>query len=198
MDSMIWTEEMIRAEIKRLDRITGLQGGDLPITFNKARNTLACYRHKPASFTFSIRYFQDPAFPREEALDTIRHEYAHYMDEVLYGESGHGATWKACCRRIGARPMRLYQQSADQYFRNVHKREAETQNQVVSTFQPGTTLRHPAFGIGQVLRIVQQQPQSRLEIRFDSGEVRSFSAAWCLEHCSLLSAPDAAPESAEA
>ena len=40
---MIWNEEMIRAELKRLDRKTGLNGAKLPIKFTHSKHTLGCF-----------------------------------------------------------------------------------------------------------------------------------------------------------
>lgn len=40
---MAWNEEMIRAEMKRLDRKTGLNGAKLPIKFTHAKHTLGCF-----------------------------------------------------------------------------------------------------------------------------------------------------------
>jgi len=40
----------------------------------------------------------------DEVRDTILHEIAHAIAGI---EHGHDATWKAVCRRIGARPQRL-------------------------------------------------------------------------------------------
>jgi hypothetical protein len=42
-------------------------------------------------------------------LDTVLHELAHLLDAVTNGRgrSGHGPSWKAWCRRLGARPRRL-------------------------------------------------------------------------------------------
>ena len=99
---IIWNEEEIRKELRRMDQLTGLSGATLPIRFNEAWATLGSYRligRKAGGFCFSNRYLQDPDFTPEEALDTIRHEYAHYMDYELYGNTGHGRTWKACCCR---------------------------------------------------------------------------------------------------
>ncbi|MBQ4045894.1 MAG: SprT-like domain-containing protein [Lachnospiraceae bacterium] len=100
----IWNEESIRQELRRLDHITGLHGAELPITFGKARSQLGSFhidpkKRKPKKFHFSLFYFANPEWSRESALETIQHEYAHYMDYILYGQSGHGTTWRMCCRK---------------------------------------------------------------------------------------------------
>src|SRR4051812_20322172 len=40
----------------------------------------------------------------DEVRDTILHEIAH----ALCPKDGHGARWRAICRKIGAKPMRCY------------------------------------------------------------------------------------------
>ena len=192
MEPAIWTEERIRAEIRRLDGFTGLHGYTLPIAFSNSRSVLGMFSpplNRLACFTFSNFFFQDPAFPPEEALDVIRHEYAHYMDFVLYGKSGHGPTWKACCCRVGARPFRLYRDFYTQYHRELRRQTEAQQSRILAAFAEGTTLVHPVFGPGQVVRVTQQQTQPRLEIRFAGGGTRCFSAGWCLAHCSGITAP---------
>ena len=97
MSNKVWDEERIREEFKKIDSITGLHGADLPITFGKAKHTLGCFyfhtiNKKPYKFHFPLLYFGDPEWSEASALDVIRHEYAHYMNCVLHGESGHGAS----------------------------------------------------------------------------------------------------------
>lgn len=41
---------------------------------------------------------------QENTLDTILHEIAHALDYIENKQWGHGPTWKAMCRRIGAKP----------------------------------------------------------------------------------------------
>ncbi len=112
---MNWTEETIRAEIRRLDEITGLHGATLPIVIGRAKTVLGAFSVKavrlrgkivrvPRQFTFSGYFFRHPAFSDAMAQDTIRHEYAHYMDFVLYGQLAHGKTFRACCQTVGAYP----------------------------------------------------------------------------------------------
>lgn len=69
----VWTESAIRSEMAKLDKRTGLKGAELPISFNNARCTLGLYSSiNGGSFKFSNCHFQDPNWPVEEALDTIR------------------------------------------------------------------------------------------------------------------------------
>lgn len=111
---IIWSEDRIRAEIARLDRKTGGNGASLPITFSNAKHTLGQFGiidPKGAAlmyFRFSHHWFQKPDWPEELALDTIRHEYAHYLNWIRFHGKGHDGTWKQCCRMVGARTERLY------------------------------------------------------------------------------------------
>lgn len=113
---MIWDEARIRAEIARLDGITGLSGAKLPILFFNARRTLGQFGvHDPNGaelmyFRFSHHWFQRPDWPAEHALDVIRHEYAHYVNWVRHRQSGHNSSWKKCCILVGARPERLHRE----------------------------------------------------------------------------------------
>lgn len=100
----IWNENDIRKGLARLDAKTGLAGATLPLTFGNANCTLGSYSAVGA-FRFSRKYFEDPSWSIEEALDTIRHGYAHYMDHMIYGNMGHGASWKKCCLEVWALPI---------------------------------------------------------------------------------------------
>ena len=75
----IWDEEAIRKEMERLDALTGLSGAKLPIKLTDGEHVIGCYHgDKDGRFTFSKKYFFDPDWAEEEALDTIRHEYGTY------------------------------------------------------------------------------------------------------------------------
>ena len=102
---MIWNEEMIRAELKRLDRKTGLNGAKLPIKFTHSKHTLGCFYPEKDNmrFDFSLYYLSDDSFPEEEALDLIRHEYAHFANFCLYHGTGHDRMWRKCCSDAGSR-----------------------------------------------------------------------------------------------
>ncbi len=43
-----------------------------------------------------------------ERIDTLLHEMAHAADYLETGNHGHGGSWRACARRVGCRPTRLY------------------------------------------------------------------------------------------
>jgi len=44
-----------------------------------------------------------------ERLDTLLHEMAHVADYLECGNQGHGDSWRAWARRVGARPDRIYE-----------------------------------------------------------------------------------------
>ena len=85
----MWTEEMIREEMRKLDERTGLHGSELPIVFGTAKTRVG---------GLGVR---DGKPSRAQAYDLIRHEYAHYMDVCRRGTSDHGPHWKACCQELG-------------------------------------------------------------------------------------------------
>ena len=145
--NVIWNEARVRDELKCLDRKTGLCGADIPIVFNNAKRTLGSFsthNGKAKQFCFSNHYFQNQDFPVEEAIDTIRHEYAHYMDFVLNGKLGHSTSWKQCCIRIGALPIRLYSEDRADYHRKKHEKERQ-ENAKLSTAFSGDDYRTSAF-----------------------------------------------------
>lgn len=51
----IFDEEMIRAELRRLDVITGLHGADLPIKFGKAQSYLGRFSYPSCDNPFCFR-----------------------------------------------------------------------------------------------------------------------------------------------
>jgi hypothetical protein len=44
-----------------------------------------------------------------ERVDTLLHEMAHAADYLESGNRGHGDSWRAWARRVGARPDRIYE-----------------------------------------------------------------------------------------
>ena len=125
---MIWNEEMIRAELKRLDRKAGLNGAKLPIKFTHSKHSLGCFYPEKDNmrFDFSLYYLSDDSFPEEEALDLIRHEYAHFANFCLYHGTGHDRMWRKCCSEVGAVATRCYSGIFNDYFnqRKIQKAKA--------------------------------------------------------------------------
>lgn len=57
---------------------------------------------------------------------TLMHELCHVADCVLYGQRGHGRTWKHCMRLVGRQPERCHQYDTSHVKRR-HKRVATMQ-----------------------------------------------------------------------
>lgn len=183
--NIIWNEARVRDELKCLDQKTGLCGADIPIVFNNAKRTLGSFsthNGKAKQFCFSNHYFQNQDFPVEEAIDTIRHEYAHYMDFVLNGKLGHSTSWKQCCIRIGALPIRLYSEDRADYHRKKHEKERQ-ENVKLAQFSPGTIIEHPRFGHGIVLSSAGSDSSRILQVAFSTVGQKALSASWVLNNC---------------
>ena len=115
-----WSVEKIRAVMAHLDRKTGLHGAELPMKMGKAVSYLGRYYcGERKSFYFSTHHLNDPAFRESEAIELIRHEYAHYYVDAAglrqFFRDGrayhHGPSWKYACRMVGARGGRVYGES---------------------------------------------------------------------------------------
>ena len=189
---MKWDVERIRAEIARLDALTGLNGRDMLIQIGAARQTLGCFSAKSKDsmfFRFSAHFFEADSFSNAEALDTIAHEYAHYMDYVLNGPNlSHGESWKACCRIVGARPMRLYQPAVNSLHLAKERAESEEMrrmDEMAARFAINGEVIHAVYGRGKIRDIVTDGKNSRIMIAFPSAGVKTFSLGWMAEHCRI-------------
>lgn len=180
---MNWNEASIRKELARLDEKTGLNGASLPIHFNNAKRTLGMYGPKNGGvFCFSNYYFQDPEWPVEEALDTIRHEYAHHMDHVIYGNLGHGATWKHCCLSVGALPIRLYTDQRAKYHQHKHAEEKKLSEQF-DGYRIGCCIDHPVYGVGTIKAITGESVSRNITVNFSSVGIKKLGLAWVDKNC---------------
>ena len=179
----IWTEYRIRQELRALDRKTGLKGAELPIRFtNNEKATLGKYSSAEGGcLYFSNYWFQNPTWSRKMAVDTIRHEYAHYMCRQRYGArgSGHGPAWKNCCREIGAMTSRLYSERIGNI--SYHLQQAEDQKQMrLNSFQKGVTILHPQYGAGTIEAL--DAPKC-VTINFDTVGQKRLSLEWVDKNC---------------
>ena len=179
----VWTEERIRDELAKLDKITGLHGKVLPIIFNNRKRTLGMFSSQDnGKFFFSNHYFQDENWPAELAVETIRHEYAHYMDYELYGNLGHGPTWKACCTKVGIAASRLYNPKKEEYY---HEKEAKEQAKlnIIESFAYGDIITHPRFGKGMIRGFIGKESDKIAVVDFDNIGIKRMSLLWIDEHC---------------
>lgn len=181
--NQIWNEARIRAEIRRLDRMTGLHGSELQIKFTRSHRTLGSYTayDRNPYFEFSAFHFDNPAIPDEMKLDVIRHEYAHYMEHMLYNQVSHSATWKKCCGEVDAYPHRLYSPAIEKHYTNLHRKEAEKARQY-DAYTVGGTVRHPVFGAGRITAVLPSRHDRILEIAFPCG-VKRLSVNWVMANC---------------
>ena len=178
-----WTEARIREELKRLDEITGLDGAKLPISFSNSIRTLGQYcSANGGAFRFSNYYYQNPEWPDEEALDTIRHEYAHYYDHMVYGNFGHGATWKQCCRIVGAFPIRCYSDRRAEYYQKKHAEEARISSRF-DTYCVGDGIEHPKYGYGIIVGIDGESLSRCIVVDFSSVGSKKLSLQWVDSYC---------------
>lgn len=176
----VWNENTIRREMARLDAITGLHDASLPISFNDAKYTLGMFcSANGGAFCFSNCYFLNPDWPVEKALDTIRHEYAHYMERKLYGYGGHGSTWKHCCRVIGAIPERYYK--ADRPVSEMKKTEQ------YDPYRAGNIVVHPRFGDGVIDKITGEGANCSATVNFKTMGVKTVPLAWLIRNCRRVS-----------
>lgn len=188
---MIWTEEAIRDELRRLDAVTGLNGAALPIEFTNARRVLGSFCHsdiEPLCFRFSRPWMTGDDLAHAQAIDVIRHEYAHYMDYMDRGTSSHGRQWKDCCRRIGAEPAAHFNHLLNYYYL-LREQEAREREAVIARYAPGADIMHPSYGAGTIVSCSGDGASRRITVRFGDGQ-RMLSVAWVVDNCTLM--PDAA------
>lgn len=185
---MRWPRERIRKEIRQLDSRTGLNGLALSIRFSDDTETLGSFAHsksqRPLYFTFSRHFFEDPSFTDEEAIDTIRHEYAHFMKCVRYPdqeEDVHGPLWQRCCREIGAVPEACHD-LARRYTASRVQHRLLLQD-VAEVVEIGQIITHPRYGDATITHIRQRKGTPGVSLTFPNGRVRKCTLDWLLENC---------------
>lgn len=178
-----WSETAIRKELARLDEKTGLHGARLPISFSRAYTIIGQFSARgEGEFRFSTVYFRDPTWPVEEALNVIRHEYAHYMDYALYDGVGHGSTWKKCCTMIGAVPQRCYSSRVARLLKEKHDEEAKL-SELCDAYHVGDRIEHPKFGSGVIEEITGESVHRLAVLHFDTAGKKTLGLAWVHQNC---------------
>ena len=118
-----WTEAMIREAFSYLDEKTGLYGVDYPIrlAYGDWRNRLGYFCYGPpesGEFFFNLEYLNRDWFRETDAIEIIRHEYAHYyvwateLERWIPNERNrkhHGAPWRYACKMVGSTGNVKYQ-----------------------------------------------------------------------------------------
>lgn len=97
--------EAVKLARQQMDQ-HGLVSWKVAVSRSKKTIGLCDYRQR----TISLSYYAIPELSDEKVKDTILHEIAH----ALTPGAGHGAEWKAMCRRIGANPNRVYRATQEE------------------------------------------------------------------------------------
>lgn len=190
---MKWPKERIREELRKLDRKTGLSGSELPIILNRNSRYLGTFTHSPEGeplyFTFSTKFCENDEFPEAQMINTIRHEYAHYMVCVRYPgltERSHGRHWKLCCMEVGAAPLSSCDTRRDREIRKREKKK-ESESALIRALMPelpiGMQVTHPVFGPATISGVTPHADNPRISLTFPDGQKRLFPAKWIIEHC---------------
>lgn len=180
-----WSEEDFRQELRRLDEMVkrsqgiDLVGAELDIEFSRARCTLGMYYSKEKKFKFSLLFFNSDV-PEACAIDVIRHEYAHYYNDVVFGiDHGHGTQFKAACRIVGAHASTYY---SKEFESSARMREEWDAMRYVSNVFPGQRVMHPFFKEGYVVKVENKKTTAMLTIDFGKHGIRVIEEEWLKQH----------------
>lgn len=179
-----WNEKEIRIELEKLDRITGLDGASLIVEFVKSKIKVGSFHiknGKPHKFCFSKNFFSDETFPYKLAVDAIRHEYAHYIDFLNNGNMGHGKSWKLCCNKVKAMPIRILNQSMIDFYRQSEENEKQA-NELINMYVEGLVIVHPKFGEG-VIDNVEKRDGGTITINFNCVGYKTLGLKWVIDNC---------------
>ena len=194
---MKWTKSMIRRKIEYLDTITGLEGGELPISFDNSYDSIGHFggtEGKERGLTFSRLYFQSPYFSKRMACEAIMHEYAHFMSHMRGEKPGHGREWRECCRKIGlVDHFWVYRPDINREYLEEElgcsarqKLNLKNYMKALERYEAGMRIMHPAFGSGMVESREGEGESMRLTVRFGK-EMKLLNARWVDDHCKVES-----------
>lgn len=186
----IWTEELIKKELKRLDDLVYkkkgivLEGATIPIKFNNRKSCLGYFDYGKSDFEFgfSRMFFDDPQFPEGSALDVIRHEYALYYAYAIYGTMRHDKFWRTACSVVGASPNRLHTKEFDDYKRRIEEKEGQIYDNYLET---GAKIVHKKYGNGVICEVKNYSNLAVETVLFDSGIIKKLDEAWILNNCDI-------------
>lgn len=165
-----WTIEDFRGELRRLDERSGFNSENVQIVLINRKNPVAYFSREPLSFGFSAKYFNDPTFSESQALETIAHEYAHFLVYEQYGDTAkrsHGAEWHQACRMIGTLPLHFYNES-------MSKTIDKLRSQSTPKYYYLCIVEHKTFGRGIVEDVHEGRPLASYTVKFDNGDRRKI------------------------
>lgn len=100
----------------------------------------------------------------------------------MYGNLGHGATWKHCCAIVGALPIRCYNERRAEYYRHKHAEEARLAKHY-DTYGIGDRIAHPQFGVGVIEEITGESINRCVVVNFDGNGYKRLSLTWVDRNC---------------
>lgn len=118
-------------------------------------------------------------------IDTIRHEYAHYMDYMLNGSSSHGLSWKNCCHLVGAFPTRCFSKQRSDWYLQKHENE-RLLNVKYDEYVIGKKVIHPIFGRGTIVDIIGEGISRIACVSFDNVGIKKLAVSWIDSNCNKL------------
>ena len=114
----MFDKQYITNEIKKLDEMTMMEGIKLKIEISgRMSRTKGMFMYKknritneitPIGFKFASQLL-DGRYNEETVLNTIRHEYAHYLANICNEqECGHGPLFMQACRYVGCKEEQYF------------------------------------------------------------------------------------------
>ncbi len=98
-----WNLKDVEKIIKELDEKTDMEGAKIKIRQSSAKKSMGLFRYYKGGeiidFAFSkdlLRYATE-----EELRDVVIHEYCHYWQLMIEGETGHNKRFSDLCRKLG-------------------------------------------------------------------------------------------------
>ncbi len=104
------------------------------------------------------------------------------MDHMVYGNVGHGATWKKCCIEVGALPIRCYSSERAKYFQDKHEAERK-EVEALDHYKTGSYIMHPRFGREKIMELVGVDANRYALVDFKDMETKKLSLRWAKENC---------------
>lgn len=114
----------IKKEIRRLARLTGLPGENLPIEYvrNPNQDALGWFSNcLPYKIVFNLDSLEKCKVSPRQLIEITQHEFAHYVQKLLYDidmadREGHGPDFTKACKKVGCSDSRYFNPKAYKLF----------------------------------------------------------------------------------